>query len=73
MEQLATYEQLAAVSSMTARVAAADWKAYMMEIEAAPKNQRVRVMEQMAARGVAPFGTIRRRFYAYQRAGASAL
>ena len=73
MDQLATYEQLAAVSSMTARVAAADWKAYMMEIEAAPKNQRVRVMEQMAARGVAPFGTIRRRFYAYQRAGASAL
>ena len=73
MNQLATYEQLAAVSSMTARVAAADWKAYMMEIEAAPKNQRVRVMEQMAARGVAPFGTIRRRFYAYQRAGASAL
>ena len=73
MNQLATYEQLAAVSSMTARVAAADWKAYMMEIEAAPKNQRVRVMEQMAARGVAPFGTIRRRFYAYRRAGASAL
>jgi len=73
MDQLATYEQLAAVSSMTARVAAADWKAYMMEIEAAPKNQRVRVMEQMAARGVAPFGTIRRRFYAYQRAGAAAL
>ena len=73
MDQLATYEQLAAVSSMEARVAAADWKAYMMEIEAAPKNQRVRVMEQMASRGVAPFGTIRRRFYAYQRAGAAAL
>lgn len=73
MDQLATYEQLAAVSSMEARVAAADWKSYMMEIEAAPKNQRVRVMEQMASRGVAPFGTIRRRFYAYQRAGAAAL
>ncbi len=60
-----TYESLAAVSSLTARVDAADWKSYMLQIASAPANCRVRVMQQLAASGVAPFGTIRRKFYAY--------
>lgn len=60
-----TYESLAAVSSLTARVDAADWKSYMLQIASAPANCRVRVMHQLADAGVAPFGTIRRKFYAY--------
>ena len=73
MDNLATYEQLAAVSSMKARVEAADWKALVMQIAAAPKNQRVRMMEELASKGVATFGTIRRKFYDYQRMGGAAL
>ena len=60
-----TYESLASVSSMSARIDAADWKGYMIQIMSAPANCRVRMMEQLAAQGVASFGTIRRKFYAY--------
>ena len=63
--QLARYEELAAVSSMKARVELVEWKSYMLQIAAAPANCRVRVMKQLAAQGVAPYGTIRRKFYAY--------
>ena len=44
-----------------------------MQIAAAPKNQRVRMMEELASKGVATFGTIRRKFYDYQRMGGAAL
>ena len=73
MNDLATYEGLAAVASMRARVEAVDWREHMIAIEAAPKNRRVEMMRSLAARGVAPFGTIRRKYYAYQKAGAGAL
>ena len=63
--QIARYEELAAVSSMKARVEMVEWKSYMLQIAAAPANCRVRVMKQLAAQGVAPYGTIRRKFYAY--------
>ena len=73
MNTLTTYEGLAAVASMRARVEAVDWREHMIAIEAAPKNRRVEMMRSLAARGVAPFGTIRRKYYAYQKAGAGAL
>ena len=73
MIDLASYEGLAAISSMRARVDAADMKEYMVAIDAAPKNRRVAMMHQLAAQGVASFGTIRRRYYDYRRNGAVAL
>ena len=73
MNQLTTYEGLAAVSSMKARVKAAEWRDMMIEIEAAPAKMRVRLMMQKAAQGVAPYATIRNKFYAYQKHGDGAL
>ena len=73
MNSLTTYEGLAAVSSMTARVEAVDWKDIMLEIAAAPENQRVRLMTQIAERTGKGFGTIRNRFYRYERQGDVAL
>ena len=70
---LTTYEGLAAVASMKARVEAVDWREHMVAIDSAPKNRRVEMMQQLAAQGVAPFGTIRRKYYAYQKSGAAAL
>jgi len=66
---LMTYEGLAAVSSMTARVEAADWKDRMMEIASAPRNERVRLMHQIADRDGIPFGTVRNKYYLYQKTG----
>ena len=62
MNQLTTYEGLAAVSSMKARVEAVEWRDLMIEIEAAPAKMRVRLMMQKAAQGVAPYATIRNKF-----------
>ena len=73
MNTLTTYEGLAAVASMRARVEAVDWREHMVAIAAAPKNRRVEMMRQLADQGVAPFGTIRRKFYAYMADGAAAL
>ena len=73
MNTLTTYEGLAAVASMKARVEAVDWREHMVAIDSAPKNRRVEMMQQLAAQGVAPFGTIRRKYYAYQKSGAAAL
>lgn len=73
MNQLTTYEGLAAVSSMKARVEAVEWRDLMIEIEAAPAKMRVRLMMQKAAQGVAPYSTIRNKFYAYQKNGDGAL
>lgn len=70
---LSTYEGLAAVSSMTARVAAVDWKDIMIEIASAPKSQRVRLMQQIAERTGRGFGTVRNKFYAYEQSGEVAL
>ena len=50
MNDLATYEGLAAVSSMQARVEAVEWKDVIIEIASAPKSQRVRLMTQIAER-----------------------
>lgn len=72
-DELKTYEGLCAVASMRARLDAADWKEIVAEIDAAPKSQRVRVMRQVAARTGNGFGTVRRKFYAYQRGGDAAL
>lgn len=66
-------ESLAMVASVRARVDAADWRDIMLEIEAAPKCRRVALMRQIAERGVAPFGTVRNKFYEYQRMGDAAL
>lgn len=44
-----------------------------MEIAAAPKSQRVRAMRQAAARTGRGFGTVRRKFYEYERDGDAAL
>ena len=41
MNSLTTYEGLAAVASMKARVEAVDWREHMLAIDAAPKNRRV--------------------------------
>lgn len=70
---LKTYEGLCAVASMRARLDAADWKEIVAEIAAAPKSQRVRLMRQVAARTGRGFGTVRRKFYAYERDGDAAL
>ena len=70
---LTTYEGLCAVSSMKARVDAVDWKDIIIEIASAPKSQRVRLMVQIAERTGKGFGTIRNRFYAYEKSGETAL
>lgn len=70
---LDTYEGLCAVASMRARLDAVDWKEIMLEIAAAPKSQRVRAMRQAAARTGHGFGTVRRKFYGYERDGDAAL
>ena len=72
-DRLKTYEGLCAVASMRARLDAADWKEIVMEIAAAPKSQRVRAMRQVAARTGRSFGTVRRKFYEYERDGDAAL
>jgi hypothetical protein len=41
---LTTYNELMSVSSMSARLDAVDWREIMLEISAAPKNQRVALM-----------------------------
>lgn len=72
-DALKTYEGLCAVASMRARLDAADWKEIVLEVAAAPKAQRVRVMRMVAARTGRGFGTIRRKFYEYERDGDAAL
>lgn len=72
-DALETYEGLCAVASMRARLDAADWKDVVAEIAAAPKSQRVRLMRQVAARTGRGFGTVRRKFYDYEREGDAAL
>ena len=69
----ATYAHLAAVSSMRAKVEAVEWKERMRSIAAAPKNRRVSLMVQMSGETAIPYGTIRRKFYAYQAGGVTAL
>ena len=73
MNDLATYEGLAAVSSMKARCDAVDWKDRMLEIAAAPKTRRVVLMKLIAERDGVGFGTVRNRFYRYERGGDAAL
>ena len=73
MNDLTTYEGLAAISSMKARIAAADMKELMVAIDAAPKNRRVELMRSLAAQGVASYGTLKRHYYSFRRNGAVAL
>lgn len=70
---LDTYEGLCAVASMRARLDAVDWKEIMLEISAAPKCRRVRLMRQVAERTGKGFGTVRNKFYLYERRGEAAL
>lgn len=70
---LATYEGLTAVASMKARVEAVDWQEIVIRIASAPKCQRVRLMEQISQQTGRPFGTVRNKFYAYEKRGAAAL
>lgn len=70
---LATYDGLCAVASMKARVDAVDWKDIVLEIASAPKDQRVRLMVQIATRTGRGFGTIRNKFYDYEKLGESVL
>ena len=70
---LATYDGLCAVASMKARVDAVDWKDIVLEIASAPKDQRVRLMVQIANQTGRGFGTIRNKFYDYEKRGESAL
>lgn len=70
---LATYDGLCAVASMKARVDAVDWKDIVLEIASAPKDQRVRLMVQIATRTGRGYGTIRNKFYDYEKNGESAL
>ena len=70
---LATYDGLCAVASMKARVDAVDWKDIVLEIASAPKDQRVRLMVQIANQTGRGFGTIRNKFYDYEKLGESAL
>ena len=73
MNELTTYEGLAAVSSMKARCDAVDWKDIMIEIASAPKCERVRLMAVIAERTGRGFGTVRNKFYLYEKAGDAAL
>lgn len=70
---LATYDGLCAVASMKARVDAVEWKDIVLEIASAPKDQRVRLMVQIATRTGRGFGTIRNKFYDYEKLGESVL
>ena len=72
-QDIVKYESYASVTSVTARMEMKEWSDRMAEIASAPKNERVKVMKEMAARGDASYGTIRRRFYAYQKHGLAAL
>lgn len=67
--QLTTYEGLTAVASMRARVDAVDWREIMLEISAAPKSQRVTLMHAIAERTGKGYGTVRNKFYQYERDG----
>lgn len=67
MTALTTYEGMMAITSMTARVATADWEDRMSEIASAPKSQRVRLMRQISTRDGISYNTIRNKFYAYQK------
>lgn len=71
--ELTTYSGLSAVASMQARLDAVDWKDIMIEIASAPKAQRVRLMVQIAERTSRGFGTVRNKFYAYEKSGEAAL
>ena len=73
MNELTTYEGLAAVSSMKARCDAVDWKDIMIEIASAPKCERVRLMAVIAERTGRGFGTVRNKFYLYEKSGDAAL
>ena len=73
MNELTTYEGLAAVSSMKARCDAVDWKDIMIEIASAPKCERVRLMAAIAERTGRGFGTVRNKFYLYEKSGDAAL
>lgn len=64
---------VADISSLKARVDAADWRDVMLELEAAPPCALTRLMRDMELRGVAPYGTIRNKFYEYRRSGDVAL
>lgn len=70
---LATYDGLCAIASMEARRNASDWRDIMLEIASAPKDQRVRLMVQIANQTGRGFGTIRNKFYDYEKRGESAL
>ena len=39
------------------------------EIASAPRNERVRLMHQIADRDGIPFGTVRNKYYLYQKTG----
>ena len=67
MAALMTYEKAMSVTSMAARVEAADWLGRMREIAAAPSNQRVRMMKQIGEQSGISWCTIRNKFYAYQK------
>lgn len=73
MNELTTYEGLAAVSSMKARCDAVDWKDIVIEIASAPKCERVRLMAAIAERTGKGFGTVRNKFYLYEKSGDAAL
>ena len=70
---LSTYEGLTAISSMKARMDAVDMREIMLEISAAPKNQRVRLMVQISERTGKGFGTVRNAYYRWEKQGDVAL
>ena len=70
---LTTYNELMSVSSMSARLDAVDWREIMLEISSAPKNQRVALMRQISDRTGKGFGTVRNKFYEYEKSGDVAL
>ena len=71
--EITTYEGLAAVSSMQARMDAVDLKEIMIEISSAPKNQRVRLIMQISERTGRAYGTLKNLFYKYEKSGDAAL
>ena len=66
------YTSLAMVSSLKARMDAAEWLDICISIRARKKD-RVAYMRQLAAQGVAPFATIRNKFYTFEADGDGAL
>ena len=46
---------------------AVDWRSMFLSIASAPKNERVRMMAAIGERMAIPYGTIRRKFYAYMK------